>query len=114
MQLKHCLLPLIGTSTFIVLYLSSILNGCLSGGRYGLEAALAQRAVNEREDADDEDDPEDRERGFEERRRRAGKLLARLEERLQPLVRPRVVDLHGVLKPFHAVAEGVEVLAVAH
>ena len=114
MQLKHCLLPLTGTSTFIVLYLSSILNGCLSGGRYGLEAALAQRAVHEREDADDEDDPENRERGAEERRRRAGQLLARLEERLQPLVRPRVLDRRSVLQPCRAVSECVEVLAVAH
>ena len=74
---------------------------------------LTKRAVNEREDADDEDDPEDRERGAKKRRRRAGKLLARLEERLQPLVRPRMVDLPVVLQPFHTVAEGVEMLAVA-
>lgn len=87
---------------------------CRRGGRDGLETTLTKRAVNEREDADDEDDPEDRERGAEKRRRRAGKFLARLEERLQPLVRPRMVDLHVVLQPVHAVAEGVEMLAVAH
>lgn len=43
--------------------LASMLDGCRRGGRDGLEASLAQRAVHEREDADDEDDPEDRERG---------------------------------------------------
>lgn len=89
-------------------------DGGRRGGRDGLETALAQRAVNEREDADDEDDPEDRERGSEERRRRAGQFLARLEERLQPLVRPRMVDLHVVLQSVHAVAEGVEMFTVAH
>ena len=89
-------------------------DGGRRGGRDGLESAFPHRAVHEREDADDEDDPEDRERGSEERRRRAGQFLARLEERLQALVSPRVVDLHVVLQPVHAVSEGVEVLAVAH
>lgn len=87
---------------------------CRRGGRDGLEAAFSQRAVHEREDADNEDDPEDRERGAEKRRRRAGQFLARLEERLQSLVRPRVVDINGVLQSVNAVAESVEVLVVAH